>query len=80
MNSPAERIAAKFGRFIGRILKVLISLADDLLLLAGCGCILYGLSLWNIVITWIAGGLMLIGLAVMIGKAKAKNAAERLVE
>ncbi len=47
---------------------------DDALLLIGCGCILYGLSLWNIVITWIAGGLILIGLSVLIGKVKGKHA------
>jgi len=43
---------------------------DGLLLLAGCICILYGLALWNVVITWIVGGLMLIGFGVMIGKVK----------
>ena len=48
---------------------------DDILLLAGCGCVLYGLSLWSEIITWIAGGLMLIGLAILIEKAKA-NAVE----
>lgn len=50
---------------------------DDILLLAGCGCVLYGLSLWSAIATWITGGLMLIGLAVLIGIGKAKsNAAE----
>ncbi len=47
---------------------------DDLLLLAGCGCVLYGLSLWSAVITWIVAGLMLVGLAVLIGLEKAKHA------
>lgn len=46
---------------------------DDLLLLAGCACILIGLSLWNPVITWIAAGVMLIGFGVLIGKAKANH-------
>lgn len=54
------------------LLKLLL---DDILLLAGCGCILYGLSLWSVVITWIAAGLMLIGLAVLVGMRK-RNAAE----
>lgn len=53
---------------------------DDVLLLAGCGCVLYGLSLWSAAITWIVGGLMLIGLAVLVGTfrgvRKAKDAAE----
>ena len=43
---------------------------DDLLLLAGCVCILYGLSQWSIIVTWIVAGLMLIGLAALIGKVK----------
>jgi hypothetical protein len=40
---------------------------EDILLLGGCACILYGLSLWNPIITWIVAGLMLIGFAVLIG-------------
>jgi len=54
-------------------MKLLISLLDDILLLAGMGCVLYGLSQWNAVITWIAGGIMLIVLAFLVGKAKVKN-------
>ena len=55
------------------ILKWLFRFLDDLLLLAGCICILVGLSMWNLVITWIVGGMMLIGFGVLIGKVKAKN-------
>jgi hypothetical protein len=51
----------------------LLRYLDDILLLAGCGCILYGLSLWNIVITWIVAGLMLVGFGVLIGKVKADH-------
>jgi len=51
----------------------LLPFLDDILLVLGCVCILYGLSLWNIIITWIAAGLILIGLAVLIGRAKAQN-------
>lgn len=51
-------------------------LLDDLLLLAGCGCILYGLSMWSAIITWIAAGIMLIGLAVLVGIRKGRNAAK----
>lgn len=57
-------------------MKLIKLLLDDLLLLAGFGCILYGLSMWSVVVTWIAAGLMLIGLAVMIGIRKARNVAE----
>jgi len=50
--------------------RFLLKWLEDILLLAGCGCILYGLSLWNAIVTWIAAGLMLIGLAILFGKAK----------
>lgn len=53
--------------------RIIAAYIDDALLLAGGGCILYGLSLWNPIITWIAAGIMLIGLGVLIGKAKAKH-------
>jgi hypothetical protein len=43
---------------------------DDLLLLAGCGCILFGLAQWNAAITWIVAGVMLVGFGFLIGKAK----------
>jgi len=46
---------------------------SDFLLAAGCLCILYGLSMWSAVVTWIAGGAMLIGFGVLIGKVKAKQ-------
>lgn len=45
---------------------------DDLLLVAGCVCILVGLAQWSPAATWIAGGVMLIIFGVMIGKVKAK--------
>ena len=51
----------------------LLNYLDDLLLLAGCGCILYGLAQWNAVITWIMAGVMLVGFGVMIGVMKAKG-------
>lgn len=50
--------------------RLLRKYADDLLLLAGCACILYGLSMLSAIITWIVAGLMLIGLAALIGKVK----------
>ena len=70
----AERFAAALGRLVGKVLKIFIRFFDDVLLLAGCGCVLYGLSMWNIVVTWIAGGLMLIGLAFLVGKVRGRNA------
>ena len=63
-----------------RSMQLLADLLDDLLLLAGGGCILYGLAQWSAVVTWIAGGLMLIGLAVLVGKAKVRNAADEAAE
>jgi len=50
--------------------KLLRNYLDDLLMLAGCGCILIGLALWSPIATWIAAGLMLIGFGVLIGKVK----------
>ena len=54
-------------------MKFLNRYADDVLLLAGCVCILYGIAQWNIPVTWISGGVMLIGWGVLIGKVKAKR-------
>lgn len=55
-------------------MRLLSNYLDDVLLLAGCGCVLYGLAQWNAVITWIVGGVMLIALAVLVGIRKAKHA------
>jgi hypothetical protein len=44
---------------------------DDLLLLAGGGCIVRGLAMWSEIAAWIGAGVLLIALAVMIG---ARNA------
>jgi hypothetical protein len=40
---------------------------DDLLVLAGCGCILYGTWLLSIIAVWFVGGGMLIGLGLLVG-------------
>jgi len=55
-------------------MKKLVRNLDDLLLLAGCACILVGLSMWSIVVTWIAAGVMLIAFGVMVAKEKANAA------
>lgn len=55
-------------------MKFLLRFFDDLLLLAGCGCILYGLSLYSVILAWIVGGMMLIGLSYLVGKVMAKHA------
>ncbi len=55
-------------------MKLLLRFLDDLLLVAGCACILYGLSLLSAIAMWITAGAMLIVFGVLIGKAKAKNA------
>lgn len=46
---------------------------DDILLFTGCIAILVGLAQWNLVITWVVGGLMLIGWGVLIGKVKSHD-------
>jgi hypothetical protein len=56
------------------MIRFLTRYVDDLLLWAGCVCVLYGLSLWSLIITWIVAGLMLIGLGVLIGKVKGRHA------
>jgi hypothetical protein len=72
-----------FGRFAfkGQNLKSFFSrFVDDLLLLAGCLCVLRGLALWNVVITWIVAGAMLIVFGVLIGKAKADHVIKQPAE
>lgn len=61
------------GAVIMRFPRLILAVIDDLLLLAGCICILYGLSLWNVVVTWIVAGLMLIVIAVLIGRARGRH-------
>lgn len=50
----------------------------EILSMLGCACILFGLSLWNLIIMWLAAGIMLIVFGVLIAlydaKEKAKNA------
>lgn len=58
-------------------MKLLLRFLDDLLLAAGCACILYGLSLLSAIATWIAAGIMLIVFGVLIAKAKAKHVTEQ---
>jgi len=58
------------GRLCLPMLKFLRSYLDDLLLVAGCSCILYGLSLLNAVIAWIAAGVMLIAFGVLVGRTR----------
>lgn len=62
--------------FLVNMRRWILLLLDDVLLVAGCGCVLYGLSLWSAIVTWIAAGLMLIGLAVLVGMRKARNVTE----
>lgn len=44
--------------------------ADDMLLLAGCACVVVGVAQISGPLAWIVAGIMLIGLAALIGKAK----------
>jgi hypothetical protein len=44
----------------------------DLITLAGCACVAYGLSLFNPVVAWVVSGLMLIGLGYLYEKAVTK--------
>jgi len=60
----------RFLRILGYLLGKFL---DDILMLAGCACIIYGLSLWNLVVTWIVAGMILIGLAYLVGKARVNH-------
>jgi len=55
------------------MIKVINRFIDDILLIGGCIAILVGLAQWNLVITWVVGGLMLIGWGVLIGKVKSHD-------
>jgi hypothetical protein len=46
---------------------------DEILLLAGCGCIVYGLALWNATVAWVAAGLLMFGWAFLIGKVRSSS-------
>ena len=49
---------------------------DECLLLSGCGAIVYGLSLWNPTAAWVMAGLLLIGLAFLIGSVRSNEPTE----
>jgi len=53
--------------------KLLRNYFDDILLVAGSVCIVYGLWLWNIVVMWIVAGLILIIGGVLVGIMEARN-------
>ena len=54
-------------------MKRFVRYVDDILLIAGCACILVGLAQWSIPMTWMVGGGMLVSFGVLVGKVKAKN-------
>ena len=49
--------------------KLIRDYLDDALVLAGCGLVLFGLSLWSTILTWVVAGVMLISIGVLVGKA-----------
>lgn len=50
-----------------RFIRLILSILDDLLYLAGCGLVLRFVWLTWPVGTWLVAGLMLIGLGLMVG-------------
>ena len=46
---------------------------SDGCLLAGCGCIVYGLAQWNAIVAWVVAGLLLIAWGISIGIVRAKK-------
>ena len=59
-----------------KLAKFLENNLDECLLLAGCGAIVRGVSLWSIAAAWVVAGVSLIGLAFLIGKVEANELAE----
>lgn len=47
---------------------------DDLLLLAGCVCIVAGVAMWSVPAALIVAGLLLIGLGFLVGKKMVNDA------
>ncbi len=70
-NYPQISRIERIGK--GILKRFLSQYLDDILLLAGCACILYGLSIWSAAVTWITGGAMLVGLAYLVGRVKARD-------
>jgi hypothetical protein len=58
------------------LIKKLANYLDDILLVLGCACILYGLVQISVIAAWIVGGMMLAGFGYLIGRAKASHAVE----
>ena len=59
-----------------KLSKFLENHLDECLLLGGCGAIVHGVSLWNVAVAWVVAGVLLIGLAFLIGKVEAHESAE----
>lgn len=48
---------------------------DDALLAGGCCCVVAGVAMWSVPAALITGGVLMIGLAVVIGKINASGKA-----
>lgn len=55
------------------MIKVIVAILDDVLLLVGCGLIIFGVGMISTPAMLIVTGIILICLAVLIGKAKVRN-------
>jgi hypothetical protein len=44
---------------------------ETFLMWGGCAAIVYGLSLWNPTVAWVAAGILLMGIAFVIGSVRA---------
>jgi uncharacterized membrane protein AbrB (regulator of aidB expression) len=54
-------------------MKRMANYLDDILTLTGCLCILIGLSMWSVPLTWIVGGSMLVGFGFMYARKLAND-------
>jgi len=65
MGNP--RKASKLMQFSRKVKAFRQKHLDDLVLLAGCGCVVYGVSFLSIPGAWITAGVLLIAMAIMVG-------------
>ena len=60
-------------------MKRLREFSAEIIVLFGCACVLYGLSMWNVIAAWIVGGLMAISFGVLIAMNEAKEKARNAI-
>lgn len=65
--------AVRTMTWLGRWFRLVREILDDVLVLAGCGLVVYGTYLVSPVATWFVAGGMLIILGVLVGIGRSKQ-------